>query len=844
MCTGHRSETLNKVTRGAGLDGAWPFSEVSSPSGEGESRQGMKGSVTGTQDRSFVRSTVDADRSRPALLTTLVLACLFTAGFCGLAYELLYARILTDHIGDRFAVNAALLITFLTGIGIGSLVAHRFAKRLWAIQLSIGAYALAFLFLEGSADAMLAARPGAAGLVSNIATCCLVLLLPATLIGMALPLFASVLKGLMPGRAFGRTYSLYNYAAALTVLFVEFGIIRATGIRGCFRLTAAATIAIGVVLFLLRNRIASRGSRPTPAVAHPTHLIIALAISSVASAAFQLWLLKIAEFVSGPFRQTFALVLAISLGGIAIGSTIAYLFNVSLAALLAVNAVMLCSLMVAVPSLLVGMSAYNPGGVLAGLPWGLAPLLSLLLVVGSACCFGATVPTLMRRESDVARESGFLLFIASAANVFGYLLMVFVLHPRLEYGAILSTIIAALGLAAAVALRARPRSILLVAAFVALAILAGRRFWSEDLLYLEHTAFRSRDAMRDAIHLRDSEDRFRKYDENIAISRAGGEDSLYINGYKSIVLDLPAEATVGALSSLVSPRRDKALVLGLGSGGTAGAVSHVFRHTDIVEISPLMIEKQPLMARYNLGVTSNENAHIYCDDGVRFLGTTRESYDLVVNTVTTPIYFSSGKLYTRDFLRKVKARLAPDGVYTTWVDCRAGDRGLRIMLTTLASEFKHCWASAIRAQYFLLLCSNRPLELHNEAAVYGSGPLRKFFRERHGLPVEEIRYAIIDPECFAYLTTGTPAPVNTIDLPALEFEMASPSATATNGMIEFQNFVISRYSIAGMNSNVFSEHRLTHLRLPRTTTGQVRTAARRNSSPRRRAAGRRTSKSS
>ena len=47
----------------------------------------------------------------------------------------------------------------------------------------------------------------------------------------------------------------------------------------------------------------------------------------------------------------------------------------------------------------------------------------------------------------------------------------------------------------------------------------------------------------------------------------------------------------------------------------------------------------------------------------------------VLNTVTNPMYFSSSKLYTRDFFRLVKAHLRDDGVYTTWIGTTVGNLG-------------------------------------------------------------------------------------------------------------------------------------------------------------------------
>lgn len=64
------------------------------------------------------------------MLTVLTLL----SGCCALAYEILYVRILTTLLGDMFYVHAALLSTFLVGIGLGAKLAHKWFRWLWAVS--------------------------------------------------------------------------------------------------------------------------------------------------------------------------------------------------------------------------------------------------------------------------------------------------------------------------------------------------------------------------------------------------------------------------------------------------------------------------------------------------------------------------------------------------------------------------------------------------------------------------------------------------------------------------------------------------------------------------------------
>ena len=98
-----------------------------------------------------------------------------------------------------------------------------------------------------------------------------------------------------------------------------------------------------------------------------------------------------------------------------------------------------------------------------------------------------------------------------------------------------------------------------------------------------HTTFRSPERL--AIHRNTpfQADRYKDQQDVFAITYRDDVPYLFINGYVSIPLGgaLATEEVVGALSSMFAPRLDRALVLGFGSGATAGTVGLVFEETDV-----------------------------------------------------------------------------------------------------------------------------------------------------------------------------------------------------------------------------------------------------------------------
>ena len=756
----------------------------------------------------FVDKSGPGSPSARRLDFILISVTLFLSGFCGIAYEVLYARLLGTIIGDHFAVNASILITFLLGIGLGMKFAHRLQQYLWAVESGIGLYALVFVLALPRLDYFLFQMLPVSSLAVNVLVACLVLFIPAFLVGVSLPLFAAYLQTLVPGRVFTISYMVYNFGAALTALLIEFYLIRHLGLRAATLFIASINLGIGALLFIRRGRILGRLEK-RQRIRYPLKTVLPLIVLSFASAIFQLTMLKFAEFIFGPYHETFAMVLGIVLFGIALGTLFTHVLKIQFATLLVINLVYLVFLSVLFKPILIFMATYYQN--FQGVSLTIWKLLILFLIMGvSSICFGAAIPALMQKESDVARESGHLLFVSSMANAAGYLAMIFVVHALFEYGAILFLIALLLALAAILTFWPLRRPVILVLVILGGGLFLKNEYWQEKILYYDYMSFTSLEKFHQARSTYQGGRWFRKYDETFSINTYEGQAFFFINGYTSIDLNTSPEYVVGFLSSLVSPRKSRGLVLGLGSGATAGTVAEVFDTLETVEISPLILSKQDLFRQYSFNIMSKPNVKVYCDDGLHFLKLAPQRYDLILNTVTTPLYFSSSKLYTREFLRLVKEHLEPDGIYTTWLDSRVGDQGVRIILTTLQEEFKYCWVVVLRPEYFLLLCSNAPLELREENRLFANRKLGEYFFREHGRDMHSFPYAIINTNPFGFLQPDKPAPVNTMDFPTLEFEMASvPLGT----LQEFPTYLVEQYSLEVINRDVFNNRgiELNHL---------------------------------
>ena len=743
-------------------------------------------------------------KAQRILLTVL----LFTSGLCGIAYEILYGRLLGNIIGDQFVVSTAVLLTFLLGIGLGALHAHRLWSRLWLIEAGIGLYAAIFaLNLSGIESLLYTHLPNiGTSTITSIAAAVVLLLAPAFAIGVSLPVFAGYAHQLRPSEGyFSSTYGIYNLAAALTVIFIEFWLIRETGIKNAVFVIGAlnALVAIGLLAFFKDVAGSVPVESPVNGAAFSRRVLVALAISSVASAIFQLTAIRLSELLFGPFRETFAYVLCIILLGIAIGSLLVHRFRIGFVPLLLANIVALGWAMGALSWVMTKFAGLYPEAIDSY--WQLVALkfaAIALVTLAPAITFGATIPallnTLQGREDSpaagdraAARSPGYLLYVASLANAAGFLLMFLVLHQQLDYGELLLCVAALSGLSLLVigspdgwpGFRILGRWAL---PFVVLSILTGtvtisKTHWNEELLYHGHTAFHSPDQLNAQIGKHATSERYKGAQDVLSISHRNGELYFVINGKVSIRLERASEKIVGAIGGIFASNHRKAMVLGVGSGATAASVALMFDEVDAVEISKVILDNLHRLKEYNFDLENMPHVTLIHDDAIHAVKVASGDYSLILNTVTSPLFFSSSKLYTADFLSEVKEHLAPGGLYMTWLDSRVGDKGADIMVETVSRAFDHCGLAQLSTSYLLMLCSDTPIVAHHPLVVAQQDELANYFNEQHDIDPAGLAYQLLNTN-LSSLRNPRGAPLNTLDKPVLAFEMARVATLSIQGL--------------------------------------------------------------
>ncbi len=153
----------------------------------------------------------------------------------------------------------------------------------------------------------------------------------------------------------------------------------------------------------------------------------------------------------------------------------------------------------------------------------------------------------------------------------------------------------------------------------------------------------------------------------------------------STAADMATQLFLAHLGLLLHPEPHTALIVGLGSGATAGAAlrHQGLRRVEVAEISPPMVEAARYFGAANDNVLSNPRLSLSIVDGRELLLLSHDRYDVIVSEPTNVWVPGIASLFTEDFYRLVRSRLRPGGLFTQWLHLYSLDRHL--LAATVAS---------------------------------------------------------------------------------------------------------------------------------------------------------------
>jgi len=200
----------------------------------------------------------DDDEESPAhsdFIVRLALWAFAISGYCSLAYEVLWTRILVFFLGSTTYAFATMLAAFLFGIAAGSFIFAKVADR-WRnlpalfgmLQLGIGFLAILLLPAFGELWDIRTSLPS--GRIWSFFSCLIVMLPPTILMGGSFPLVARIYTQNINrlGRSIGNIYSINTLGAIAGSFIAGFVLIPLIGIQKSIILIASINAIIGGLL--------------------------------------------------------------------------------------------------------------------------------------------------------------------------------------------------------------------------------------------------------------------------------------------------------------------------------------------------------------------------------------------------------------------------------------------------------------------------------------------------------------------------------------------------------------------------------------------------------------------
>jgi spermidine synthase len=771
---------------------------------------------------------------RPAVIALL----LFGSGASALAYQLVWTRELRLVFGHSTAASAAVLAIFIGGLGAGSLLIGPRADRhprplaLYSrLEAGVALFAALTPLLLAVARAGYLALGGSLALGAVLSTIvrlllsALVLLVPTLLMGGTLPAAAREVEsaGDARRRATALLYGANTLGAVAGAFVATFYALEQLGNRGTLFAACGLNAGVALTAFLLaRGR--PPADVPSPVVASPPTAgrsaprCFVLAACAIVGFAFFLlelvWYRMLSPLLGGSVF-TFGLILATALLGIAAGGlAYALVARNREATLLAFSAT--CLLEAAAVA-----AGFALGDRLALLAIVLRPLGSIafaghviswfavaaLVVIPPAFVAGAQFPLLVallgRGREHVGRDVGRATAFNTGGAVSGALAGGFGLLPLLTAPGcwrLVSALLLALGLAAAaldprrgVLRRLAPGAI----ALVCVALLAA----PGPTAAFRHSGIGAgRVAPGDLAGPNETEDWLREQRRSVIWEAEGRETSVALLGSTGLAFavngkvdghsryDAGTQVMSGLLGALLHRGPRRVLVVGLGTGSTAGWLADVpgVERVDVVELEPAVVEVARRCALVNRNALVNPRLRLFFGDAREHLLTTRERYDLVVSEPSNPYRAGIASLFSRDFYHSVASRLEEGGLFLQWVQAYEVHPGsIRSLYATLAEEFPAVETWQTLPGDLMLVSSRAPLR-HDLARIGGlvhEEPFRTALRDAWRTDCLEGLFArfVAGPAFAARLRALSP-PLNTDDRNALEFGFAR--SLGVDGLID------------------------------------------------------------
>jgi spermidine synthase len=694
----------------------------------------------------------------------------FLTGAAGLVYQVVWQQYLARILGSEHAATAIVLAIFLGGLATGYLISgtlSRYVRNSFAtyaiLEGIIGVWALLFPWLFSCLDSLTARwsfAPPWILIVEGSITAAALIGLPTICMGGTVPLLTRALSASVEAATsvHARVYAINTLGAFVGTLAAGFVLVPLLGLPDTLRMAAVLNLA-AAGFFAFRARAASdRGAvatiaaEPSAPRRYPVPVLYGIAFLSGAYVmTLENVLIRTTDLAVGPSTASFSLIVGVFVLCIGAGSLIVGTAQRLSERALVWNQIWLSSALLVVYATLdkwpyaahVIRVAFqpNPSGFWAHkVAIVLALTMLLAIPIGLA---GATLPIafheLRRNLERVGWFSGLLFFWNLIGAVMGSLIGGWLLYLWMGNGRIFLLAAAFASGSALLAATARGPRFTLTAAvplLAALGLLAFQPMYNQNRFAIG--TFRALGPVADTWH-GPAEFYARMFSKLRVLFCADGpgatiavvdavtppapnhpgeppplDRAIYVNGKSdsSTHGDRETLKLLAHLGPVFAAHRDNALLIGLGTGVSAGelALWPEWKKIVVAELLPNVAAALPYFSEATYRVENDPRLEVRLGDAFRVLRRSPEKWDVILSEPPNLWVRGTSQLFSRDFYAIVKARLNDGGVFVQWLEgFTINEEVLERVGATMRTEFSHVAAFRGTQGDFLFVATPREL---------------------------------------------------------------------------------------------------------------------------------------
>ncbi|HPQ38943.1 MAG TPA: fused MFS/spermidine synthase [bacterium] len=744
-------------------------------------------------------------------LVAFVFIAFTVSGATGLVYEVIWQRQLALIFGTTLPATTAVLTAFMGGLALGSWLFGKIADRMThpvrmygVLEILIGIYCFFMPMLFTAVHTMhvhLFSQMGPS-VQLNILRFVLsvaILTVPCALMGGTFPILSRgiIRKSVFMGRGLSRLYFFNTIGAACGTLLAGFLLIRRLGMLQTNMLTAGCNVVLGLILVVFTAKIAFEKPivETKPMKQRPSltgYLPYIYALLGMAAMGTEVAWTRALNLILGSTVYAFSMMLGSYLLGLAVGSLAAGKITDRMKNSLAVVGVLgfLVSIAIALSIALTDrlpvflVMLYNPFHH-HFFVWQLCLfILSLLIVFPATFFMGALFPAFgkayISKMDKLGRQVGRLYLWNTLGGIAGSLAAGFVLIPTIGTQATLTTFAAIfLGTGIFILLISiDDRKSRFQLGLLCIICVSGYQLipdWDPRLLDSGAYVYAPMlvngfEANRTMLY--DNEG----FHSHVTVSEKNNVRSLRINGKTdgSDGDDLSTQILLAVLPLAHIPDAGNALVVGLGTGVTAGSALN-FPHLDVtcVEIDDAVIEAASFFNHVSGNPFNNQRFHILHADARTVLSAGDSTWDVIISEPSNPWITGVSNLFTVEYFISALDSLSEKGVMCQWIHSYYMDPDtLLVILRSFNSVFPHCtlWQGSIGD--YLILGSRQPLTpaaIDLNILFQNTAATSDLHRIGIQTPEDFLANFLLSSSAFDRLTSETGDILNTDNHPYVEF---------------------------------------------------------------------------